>query len=172
MSQHAVRAAVLVAGLAACGDRTAPTVYDNPLDLSGAWHLADSTVYDITNISDGADGLRHLGAYIVTGNAHLTRLGEGSYSADLAVVITWIDSVPGSAARRTPQSVAFLNPIVMVNDTLFGVAAGGDIVPPAANVTASLIAWSYDELSERCRTTIASFHPATAACRQSVRWRR
>lgn len=172
MPKRAVRTAFLAAALSACGDSTAPIVYDNPLDLSGAWHLADSTVYDITNTAEGADGLRHIGAYIVTGNAQLTRMGEGSYSASLAVVITWIDSVPDSPARRTPQSVGFLNPVVVLNDTIFGVSAGGDIVPPEANATASLIAWNYDETSERCRATIAGFHPAMVACRQSVRWRR
>lgn len=172
MPTRAVRTAFLAAALSACGESTAPITYENPLDLSGDWHLADSTIYDITNTADGADGLRHIGAYVVTGNARLTRMGEGSYAASLAVTITWVDSVPDSAARRTPQSVAFLNPIAVVNDTIFGVSAGGDIVPPEAHATASLIAWSYDETSERCRTTIAGFRPATVTCRQSVRWRR
>lgn len=172
MPKRPVHAALFAAALSACGDSTAPIQYVNPLDLSGAWHVADSTVYDITNVSDGADGLRHIGAYVVSGSAQLTRLGETSYAANLEVVITWIDSVPGSAARRTPQPVALVNPIAIVNDTIFGLSAGGDIVPPEANASASLIAWTYDETSERCRTTIAGFHPATVACRQSVRWRR
>src|SRR5512132_98163 len=110
MPKCPVHAVLFVAALSACGDSMAPIEYANPLDLSGAWHVADSTVYDITNVSEGADGLRHIGAYAVTGSAQLTRLGETSYAANLEVVITWIDSVPGSAARRTPQSVAFVNP--------------------------------------------------------------
>src|SRR5512143_1228664 len=81
MPKRPVHAALFAAALSACGDSTAPIQDVNPLDLSGAWHVADSTVYDITNVSDSADGLRHIGAYVVSGTAQLTRLGEPSYAA-------------------------------------------------------------------------------------------
>lgn len=172
MLNPAVALALLAGALAACGRTTEPSAYGDGLDLSGAWHLADSTVYDITNLSEGADGLRHVGAYIVAGTANLVRVGEGTYSAALSVSVTYLDSVPGSPARRTPQTLTFVNPIVVVNDSIFGLSAGGDIVPPAALPTSTQVSWDYDATSEQCLAMIAGFRPASVSCRQAVRWRR
>jgi hypothetical protein len=167
-----VRAALVAGVLTACGNAVEPSAFGEGLDLSGRWQVSDSTVYDILNASIGADGLRHIGAYVVAGTAMLTRVGEGSYAAELQVVVTYLDSVPGEPARRTPQSVGFVNPVVVVNDSIFGRSAGGDVVPPEAQATSTAVTWEYDAGSEQCLATIAGFHPATAACRQAVRWRR
>lgn len=166
------RAALFAGLLIACGSAAEPSPFGEGLDLSGRWVVADSTVYDILNSSAGADGLRHIGAYIVAGTALLTRVGEGSYAAELQVVVTYLDSVPGAPARRTPQSVSFVNPVVVVNDSIFGLSAGGDVVPPEAQATSAAITWEYGAGSEQCLSTMTGFHPATASCRQAVRWRR
>ena len=166
------RAALIASALAACGDTMQPTTFGEGLDLSGRWQVSDSTVYDILNSSATADGLRHVGAYIVAGTALLTRVGEGSYAAELQVTVTYLDSVPGTRARRTPQSLDFVNPIVVVNDSIFGLSAGGDVVPPEAQATSTEVTWEYGAGSEQCLTAIAGFRPATVQCRQAVRWRR
>jgi hypothetical protein len=167
-----VRSALVASALTACGSGTEPVVSGDGLDLSGSWQVADSTVYDILNSSVTADGLRHIGAFIVAGTARLARAGEGSYAAELQVTVTYLDSVPGSPARRTPQSLDFVNPIVVVNDSIFGLSAGGDVVPPEAQATSTAVTWEYGAGSEQCLATIAGFHPATVSCRQAVRWRR
>lgn len=167
-----VRAALLASALTACGDGTEPSSFAEGLDLSGRWQVSDSTVYDILNSSTTADGLRHIGAYIVAGTATLTTAGAGSYVAELQVTVTYLDSVPGARARRTPQSLDFVNPIVVVNDSIFGLSAGGDVVPPEAGATSTQVVWEYGAGSEQCLTTIAGFQPATVQCRQAVRWRR
>ena len=172
MPKSAIALALLAAALAACGGTTEPDPSGGGLDLSGTWHLVDSTVYDITNTSAGADGLRHVGAFIVSGRADLARVGEGTYSASLAVVVTYLDSVAGSPARRTPQTLTFVNPIVVVNDSIFGLSAGGGIVPPEALPSAARIAWDYDATSEQCLAMIAGFRPVSVSCRQAVRWTR
>lgn len=167
-----VRAALLASALTACGDGTEPSSFGEGLDLSGRWQVSDSTVYDILNSSATADGRRHIGAYVVGGTAKLTRVGEGSYAAELQVTVTYIDSVPGTPARRTPQSLDFVNPIAVVNDSIFGLSAGGEVVPPEAQASSTQITWEYDGGSEQCRAAIAGFQPATVQCRQAVRWRR
>lgn len=91
-----VRAALVAGALSACGSAVEPSPFGEGLNLSGRWEVSDSTVYDILNSSTGADGLRHVGAFIVAGTAMLTRVGEGSYAAELQVVVTYLDSVPGT----------------------------------------------------------------------------
>jgi hypothetical protein len=165
---------LLGAGVGACkGDPSGPApLPDGSINLLGIWRVSDSTIYDITNESGVADGLRHIGAYVVNGSATLGLVSGATYWATMQVTVTYVDSVEGSPARRTPQSLSFGTPIVILHDSIFGLAAGGDVVPPAAGPTSAQISWAYDETSGQCRTMIAGFQPATAACRQSVRWRR
>lgn len=174
MLRTAVLATLTAAVLCACkGDPSAPLPdATGSLDLAGQWHVSDSTLYDITNLSGVADGMRHIGAYVVTGNATLARVGGATWSAAMQVTITYIDSTAGAPARRTPQAVSFVNPIVILNDSIFGLAAGGEVIPPVAGPTASQIVWGYDGTSGQCQTMIAGFQPASVSCRQSVHWTR
>ncbi len=159
--------------LVACSGSSAnPTDFGAGLDLSGQWRVADSTLYDITNTTVNSDGLRHIGSYVVTGSATVVRGDTGSYASQLNVTITYTDSTAGQPARRTPQNYTAVSTIVVLHDSIFGLSAGGEVVPPAANPTDQLVAWTYDQTEGQCVTIIAGFRPASVSCRQSVRWTR